>query len=162
MDSLSEKQRNNAMSHIRSIDTTIEIKLRKALWKKGYRYRKNYALLPGKPDIAITKYRIAIFCDSDFFHGKDWVALKERLSNGKNPEYWLPKIQRNMKRDSTVDNELERLGWQVLRFWGSEINNNLEKCIGEIESAIIQSLIASTNNKRNSEEGTDENNENTI
>ena len=69
--------------HIKSKDTKIELALRKALWNKGYRYRKNYRLLPGKPDIVLTKYKIAIFCDSEFFHGKDWEILKPRLQKDK-------------------------------------------------------------------------------
>ncbi len=89
MDRLSKEQRHKAMSNIRSKDTSIEIKLRKALWKRGYRYRKNFQKLPGKPDIALTKQRIAIFCDSDFFHGKDWyTVLRPRLLKGSNPEFW--------------------------------------------------------------------------
>lgn len=67
MDVMTREQRHKAMSHIRSKDTSIEVKLRKALWLRGYRYRKNYKELPGKPDIALTKYKIAIFCDSEFF-----------------------------------------------------------------------------------------------
>ena len=73
------------MSKIHSSDTSIEVRLRKALWHKSYRYRKNYKVLPGSPDIALTKYKIAIFCDSEFFHGKDWEVLKLRLEKGKNP-----------------------------------------------------------------------------
>ena len=80
------------MSKIHSSDTSIEVRLRKALWHKGYRYRKNYKVLPGSPDIALTKYKIAIFCDSEFFHGKDWEVLKLRLEKGKNPEYWIKKL----------------------------------------------------------------------
>lgn len=72
MDVLTPSQRHKAMTAIRSRDTSIEVTLRKALWHKGFRYRKNYNILPGKPDIVITKYNIAIFCDSEFFHGKDW------------------------------------------------------------------------------------------
>lgn len=72
MDNLTEEQRHKAMSKIRSKDTSIEVRLRKALWREGFRYRKNYAALPGKPDIALTKYKIAIFCDGELFHGKDW------------------------------------------------------------------------------------------
>ena len=75
MDVLSKEQRSKNMRNIKSRDTKIEVTLRKALWKKGYRYRKNYSLLPGKPDIVLTKYKIAIFCDGEFFHGKDWVIL---------------------------------------------------------------------------------------
>lgn len=79
------------MSKIHSSNTSIEIRLRKALWKKGYRYRINYKSLPGSPDIVLIKYKIAIFCDSEFFHGKDWETLQNRLKKGKNPEYWIKK-----------------------------------------------------------------------
>lgn len=84
-----EKTTSKIMKKIKSTNTSIEVKLRKALWNKGYRYRKNYKVLPGTPDIAMTKYKIAIFCDSEFFHGKDWDRLKIRLQNGKNPDFWL-------------------------------------------------------------------------
>ena len=83
-DVLTKEQRHKNMKNIRSKDTSIELKLRKELWRRGYRYRKNYTELPGKPDIVLTKYKIAIFCDSEFFHGKDWEVLnrswkKERM-----------------------------------------------------------------------------------
>ena len=80
------------MSKIHSKDTSIELQLRKALWHRGYRYRKNYKALPGSPDIVLTKYKIAIFCDSEFFHGKDWDVLRLRLEKGKNPDYWIKKL----------------------------------------------------------------------
>ena len=99
MDVLTPEQRRKNMQHIKSKDTTIEVALRRALWKKGYRYRKNYKKLPGKPDIVLTKYKIAIFCDSEFFHGKDWKIKKSKLLNSKNSEYWISKIEKNMKRD---------------------------------------------------------------
>ena len=86
------------MSKIRGKDTSIEVVLRKALWHRGFRYRKNYKGLPGRPDIVLTKYRIAIFCDSEFFHGKDWEILKPRLEKGKNPDYWVKKIERNIQK----------------------------------------------------------------
>ena len=82
---------SNNMRKIHSKDTSIELLLRKALWHKGYRYRKNYKALPGSPDIVLTKYKIAIFCDSEFFHGKDWEILKLRLEKGKNPDFWIKK-----------------------------------------------------------------------
>lgn len=104
------------MSHIRGKDTSIEIALRKALWHEGIRYRKNYRALPGTPDIAITKYQIAIFCDSEFFHGKDWEVLKPRLEKGNNPDYWVKKIERNRQRDIEKDKELLALGWTVIHF----------------------------------------------
>ena len=82
---VSEKTRKN-MQKIRSKDTSIEVVLRKRLWHDGYRYRKNYKKLPGSPDIAIMKHKIAVFCDSEFFHGKEWDRLKTRLERGKNPQ----------------------------------------------------------------------------
>ena len=87
MDNLKPDQRKKNMQHIRSKDTQIELILRKALWNEGIRYRKYYDKLPGKPDIAITKYRIAIFCDGEFFHGKDWDKLQLKLKNSNNSEY---------------------------------------------------------------------------
>lgn len=124
------------MSHIRSTDTSIEVKLRKGLWHKGYRYRKNYKKLPGSPDIALTKYHIAIFCDSEFFHGKDWEVLKARLEKGSNPDYWIKKIERNRDRDVENDKKLLFLGWTVIHFWGKDILQNTEECIRVIEETI--------------------------
>lgn len=102
-DIMTKEQRSRTMSHIHKKDTSIELKLRKALWHKGYRYRKNYSALPGSPDIALTKYKIAIFCDSEFFHGKDWEILKPKLEKGNNSEYWVKKISRNIERDKEKD-----------------------------------------------------------
>lgn len=133
---VSEKS-SKCMSRIRSKDTGIEITLRKALWKRGYRYRKNYKKLPGKPDIVLLNYKIAIFCDSEFFHGKDWEVLKPRLQKGKNPEYWISKIERNMERDQKKDKELIFLGWTVIHFWGKDILKNTDECIKVIEEAIF-------------------------
>ena len=82
MDNLTKEQRHKNMVNIKGKNTSIELCLRKALWNRGIRYRKNYNKLPGKPDIAITKYKIAVFCDSEFFHGKDWEVLKPRLEAG--------------------------------------------------------------------------------
>ena len=124
------------MQKIRSEDTSIELRLRKALWHKGYRYRKNYKDLPGKPDIALTKYKIAIFCDSEFFQGKDWEILKLRLEKGKNPEYWLKKIERNRNRDWETDRKLLFLGWTVIHFWGKDIIKNIEECVKVVEEAV--------------------------
>lgn len=136
-DNLTKEQRHKNMSHIKSRDTSIEVKLRKELWKKGYRYRKNYNKIPGKPDIAITKYKIAIFCDSEFFHGKDWEVLKPRLQKGDNADYWIPKIQRNRERDDEVNKELLFLGWTVIRFWGKDIIKNTDECVKVIDEAVF-------------------------
>ena len=114
------------MSNIHSKDTGIEVALRKALWHKGYRYRKNYKKLPGTPDIVLTKYRIVIFCDSEFWHGKDWDILKPRLLRGKNPDYWIKKIERNRERDVETDKKLIFMDWTVIRFWGKEILKNTD------------------------------------
>lgn len=138
MDVLTPEQRRKNMQHIKSKDTTIEIALRKALWKKGYRYRKNYKGLPGKPDIALTKYKIAIFCDSEFFHGKDWEIKRPKLLNNKNSEYWISKIERNMERDRENEQQLFFLGWTVIRFWGKEILKNTDECVRVIEEAIFE------------------------
>lgn len=124
------------MRHIRSKDTSIEVKLRKELWHKGYRYRKNYKELPGSPDIVLTKYKIAIFCDSEFFHGKDWEVLKARLEKGSNPDYWIKKIERNRDRDMENDKKLLFLGWTVIHFWGKDILRNTDGCIRVIEETI--------------------------
>ena len=134
---------SQTMKKIRSNDTSIELKLRKALWHKGYRYRKNCKSLPGSPDIALTKYKIAIFCDSEFFHGKDWEALKLRLEKGNNPEYWIKKIERNRNRDWENDKKLLLLGYTVIHFWGKDIKQHTEECLQVIEEAIWDSKIAS-------------------
>ncbi|MDE7324911.1 MAG: very short patch repair endonuclease [Lachnospiraceae bacterium] len=132
------------MSHIRSQDTSIERLLRKALWKKGYRYRKNYKVLPGSPDIVLTKYKIAIFCDSEFFHGKDWEILKMRLQKGSNPDFWIKKIERNQARDWENDKKLLYLGYTVFHFWGQDIKIHTEECLKAIEESIWDDKIANT------------------
>jgi len=125
------------MGKIRGKDTKIEIVLRKALWAKGYRYRKNYKDIPGSPDIALTKYKIAIFCDGEFFHGKEWQVLKPRLEKGSNPDYWISKIERNIQRDKDKDQKLLYLGWTVIHFWGKDIIKDTDNCIKVIEEAIF-------------------------
>ena len=139
MDDLTPEQRRKNMQHIRSTDTSIEINLRKALWHEGIRYRKNYKELPGKPDIAITKYRIAIFCDSSFWHGRDFDKKKPVDTNH---EYWDSKIKKNMKRDLDVNRQLKEMGWLVLRFWDIEINKQLEMCVNTVLEGIIEARIA--------------------
>ena len=141
MDRLTREQRRKNMQHIRSKDTGIELALRKALWEKGYRYRKNYAALPGKPDIALTKYKVAVFCDSEFFHGKDWEVLKARLENGSNREFWTKKISRNMERDDEVNKKLLFMGWTVIRFWGTDILKKTDECVRVIEECIFDRKI---------------------
>ena len=136
-DVLTPEQRRKNMQHIKSNDTEIEMLLRRALWKKGYRYRKNYKELPGKPDIVLTKYKIAVFCDGEFFHGKDWEVLKPKLKNSNNSEFWINKISNNIRRDDEINKELLFMGWTVIRFWGNEIKQNTDECVRVIEETIF-------------------------
>lgn len=141
MDNLTQEQRHKNMQRIKSKDTSIEIKFRKALWHKGYRYKKNYKRLPGKPDIVLTKYKIAIFCDSEFFHGKDWEILEPRLQKANNGDYWRKKITRNIAHDDEVNKQLLFLGWTVIRFWGKNIMNHTDECVQVVEEAIFNKQL---------------------
>ena len=138
MDKLTPEQRHKNMSRIKGKDTSIELMLRRALWNKGYRYRKNYKKLPGKPDIVLTKYRIAIFCDSEFFHGKDFEKLKVQLEKSHNSDFWIDKIQKNINRDIDVEKQLRSLGWKVLRFWGKDFKKDIDSCVMAVEEAIFE------------------------
>lgn len=124
MDCLTPDQRHRAMLSNKSKNTKIELILRKSLWSKGVRFRKNYKILSCNVDIAITKYKIAIFCDGDFWHGKRDIS--------KCNKYWQNKIKRNIERDLENTIELRDNGWIVLRFWETDIRKNLDKCINEI------------------------------
>ena len=141
MDRLTKEQRHRNMSNIKNKDTGIEVILRKALWDRGYRYYKNYKQLPGKPDIVLTKFKIAVFCDSEFFHGKDWEKLKEQLKKGKNSDFWINKIEGNRKRDEEINKKLIFMGWTVIRFWGRDIKNDVNSCIRVIEEIIFENMI---------------------
>ena len=135
-DVMTVEQRRKNMQHIRCKDTSIELKLRKALWVKGIRYRKNYKQLPGTPDIVLTKYKIAVFCDGEFFHGKDWDKARQRLEKSNNGQYWINKISKNIERDDEIDKRLSYLGWTVIHFWGNEIEKNVDQCVKAIEEAV--------------------------
>ncbi|MBE6522083.1 MAG: very short patch repair endonuclease [Thermoplasmata archaeon] len=137
MDNHTPEQRRKNMQAIHSKDTEIEVILRKELWKRGLRYRKNCKDLPGKPDIAFKGKKVAIFCDSEFWHGYDWENQKERI--GTKREYWIPKIERNMERDRKVEAQLEQMGYTVLRFWRKKIIKNTEECADSIEKTLNRS-----------------------
>ena len=145
MDRLTKEQRHKNMKNIKNKDTGIEVTLRNALWNKGYRYRKNDKRLPGKPDIVLTKYKIAIFCDSEFFHGKDWEVLRSQLERGKNADFWIKKISKNQQRDEEVNKQLQYLGWTVLRFWGKDITKHTEECVQVIEETIFDIMMGTDN-----------------
>jgi len=132
-------KRKRTMSRIRSNDTSIEVILRKALWRAGIRYRKNYTKMPGSPDIVLTKHRIAIFCDGEFWHGKDWERKKLKIAS--NREYWVRKIERNIDRDNEINRKLDGDGWTVIRFWGNEIRDNVEGCVDDIKEVIFQNKL---------------------
>ncbi|MFZ2898595.1 MAG: very short patch repair endonuclease [Saprospiraceae bacterium] len=134
MDVLNPEQRKRNMQANKSKGTLPEILLAKNLWRQGYRYRKNLSTVVGKPDIAFPKYKVAVFIDGEFWHGKDWDKKKETISS--NREYWIPKIERNMARDAEVKYHLEQKGWKVLRYWSKEVKNNLASCTGQIIAAI--------------------------
>ena len=128
------EQRSYNMSRIHSKNTKPEELVRKFLFSQGFRYRKNDARLPGKPDIVITKHKLAIFCDSDYWHGYDWENRHQRIKS--NREYWIPKIERNMQRDKEVTAQLQAMGWTVLRFWEWQIKKHLDECINTIMKAV--------------------------
>lgn len=117
------------MSRIRSENTKCEIQFRKALWNLGYRYRKNIKSLPGKPDVVLRKFKIVVFIDGDFWHGSMWKTRKPKLRT--NSKYWIPKIERNIQRDLEVNEQLNLMGWTIIRFWESDILKNLDKCVSK-------------------------------
>jgi DNA mismatch endonuclease (patch repair protein) len=124
------KKRSKIMSKIRGKNTKPEMLFRKALWKKDIRYRVDSKKLPGKPDVSIIKYKLAIFIDGEFWHGYNWPERKKTLKS--NREFWIPKIERNMQRDREVNLQLKEMGYTVFRFWTNEIKTNLDKCINDI------------------------------
>ena len=128
------EQRSRLMSRIRSTDTKPELKLRRALWALGYRYRKDVKDLPGKPDIAIKKYKVAVFVDGEFWHGYNWAEKKPRIQ--RNREYWIPKIERNMQRDRQNTIALQAKGWTVFRFWEQKLKKEFPTCL----EAVVEEL----------------------
>ena len=134
MDKLTREQRRKNMQHVKNKDSQIELKLRKALWHAGFRYRKNYRAVFGCPDIVFLRLKIAVFCDSEFWHGYDWENRKHDFKSHQ--EFWIPKIERNMARDKEVNERLQAEGWTVLRFFGREIKNNVDECVKIIAATI--------------------------
>lgn len=127
VDIFSQEERNILMSRVKNRNTNIELIVRKELYKRGYRYRINYKLF-GKPDIVFPGKKIAIFCDGDFWHGKNFEKEK-----GNYKQFWIDKINNNIKRDELVNKTLIDLGWTVIRLWKTDILQNLSGCIGRIE-----------------------------
>jgi len=125
------------MQAVKSKDTTLEKRLRNAMWAKGYRYRKNYSKVYGKPDVALPSLKIAIFCDSEFWHGYDWENRKYDIKSNRG--FWFRKIERNIRRDREVTAKLKADGWTVLRFWQRDLEKNLEVCLRTIGNAVRKS-----------------------
>ena len=134
MDRLTKEQRSKNMKAIKNKDTSIELMLRKELWHRGLRYRKNYTKIIGKPDIVFISKKVAVFCDSEFWHGFDWENRKNDIKS--NRDFWIPKIERNIQRDKEVTQTLTDDGWIVLRFWGRDIKKKLSECADIIEKAV--------------------------
>jgi DNA (cytosine-5)-methyltransferase 1 len=122
------------MQAIKSEGTKDEVLLAKALWSRGFRYRKNDKSVLGKPDLTFKKQKVAVFVDSEYFHGKDWETQKYR--NNSNRKFWWKKIEGNLERDLFVTNELLKAGWKVLRFWSNDVRKNLDACVDQVEKAI--------------------------
>ncbi len=121
----------------RSTDTEHECLLRCLLWKQGLRYRKNVRALPGKPDIVFSRARIAVFCDGDFWHGRDWHRLSQKLRAGANSSYWIPKIETNRKRDCRNNRLLKRRGWTVVRVWETDVQRNPQEAAEAIAELVF-------------------------
>lgn len=134
MDRHTPEQRHRNMQAVKNKDSEIELLLRKELWNRGLRYRKNTNKVYGHPDIAFIGKKIAVFCDSEFWHGHDWERRKSDFKSHQ--EFWIPKIERNMQRDAEVNEKLLSEGWTVLRFWGKDIKKNLQDCADRIERAV--------------------------
>ena len=126
--------RSYNMSMIKSHDTKVEVILRKELWRRGLRYRKNCAAVYGKPDIVFLRKQVAIFIDGEFWYGYNFNEIKDRLKSNK--KFWVDKIQHNMERDFEITQFLTEQGWAVLRFWDFEIKNDLKFCADKIEQTV--------------------------
>lgn len=129
---------SRAKQNTRARDTSIELLVRRLLWRRGVRFRVSPRNVLGKPDIVFPRSRVAVFCDGDFWHGKDWSLASERLSQGSNAAYWRSKIAYNIARDRAITEALSRDGWTVLRFWESEIKSDPHFIVDSILECVVQ------------------------
>jgi len=128
--------RSQLMSKIKSVNTKPELLLRKALWKEGYRYRLNVSKLPGKPDIVFNKMKLVVFIDGEFWHGYMWHEKREKIKS--NHDYWIKKIEGNIKRDKKNTETILSMGYTVIRFWEHEIKNDLIGCVAKVKKHITR------------------------
>ncbi|MBN6730870.1 very short patch repair endonuclease [Burkholderia multivorans] len=132
-DILPPEQRSARMGRVRQHGTDIELRLRRALWAAGLRYRFAQAkVLPGRPDIVFVSAKVAVFVDGCFWHGCPKHGTKPK----SNAEFWDEKIRRNRERDRRVDCELQQAGWRVVRLWEHEVKKELDDCVTRIALAI--------------------------
>lgn len=134
------EETSRIMARIRGKDTAIECALRQELRRRGLHYRKNVRTLPGRPDVAFAQYKVAVFCDGEFWHGRDWARRKEDFRNNK--AFWVAKIERNRARDRRVNAELRAKGWRVLRFWERDIQRDVRAVGAKVEAALVDALLA--------------------
>ena len=134
MSAKTKEQISFNMSRVKNKDSDIELKLRKELWSRGLRYQKNCKDVFGKPDIVFKGKKVAVFCDSEFWHGYDWENRKSDFKSHQ--EFWIPKIERNIRRDMEVTERLQNEGWVVLRFWGKDIKKRCTECADTIQDVL--------------------------
>jgi len=137
----SSKLASQIKKRVKSKNTKAETSLRHQLWRLGLRYRLHVNNLPGKPDIVFPFARIAVFCDGDFWHGRNWKNLKKQLKSRENAEYWIPKIQSNIERDHTNTEALKCVGWRVIRVWETNVLQNPESCALKIFNVVRKKQV---------------------
>jgi DNA mismatch endonuclease (patch repair protein) len=138
----------------RATDTKPELQLRSLLWSQGFRYRLHARAVPGRPDLIFIRKKVAVFCDGDFWHGRDWNSRSQRLRQGSNAKYWIAKIEGNMRRDRAVNLALAKLGWSVIRLWEGDIRANPNRCADRI-GRILMSRRAPGEKKATTDENQD-------
>ena len=145
----SSEKASRIASRIRSENSKAETKLRGAIWRMGFRFRKNYRKLPGKPDVVFIKERVAVFCDGDFWHGRDWEVRKQKVQKGSNAPYWISKIEANIERDRRRNKELRKLGWKVIRIWETDILKDPQRASRKVAALVNSARVKSqTENRR--------------
>lgn len=134
MDILTKEQRRKNMRAVKNKDSKIEQTLRSALKEQGLIFAENCSKVIGKPDMVFFREKVAVFCDSEFWHGKNWESKKDEIKSNK--KFWYKKIEQNIDRDKHVNKELKKRGWKVLRFWGNVIEKKPESCVKKVEKAL--------------------------
>lgn len=130
-DNLTPEQRSYCMSRIKGKDTGLETRVRSELHKRGFRFRKHFKELPGKPDVVFTKAKVAVFIDGDFWHGYRFPAWEHKVS-----DFWKTKISKNRERDAKNHRRLRDMGWTVIHLWQHDLERDFEASIGKIVSAL--------------------------